>query len=75
MAATKIQKDKILRFITYYNNHEDDRKEIRRLMISECGFTRNTFYYKLAHHNYTLLELKEITKILKKYNANETPKL
>lgn len=65
MKATKREINSILRFTEFFKLQSDNNKAvIRESVMAKCGFSRNTFYYKLKNGNFRKFEIE----IIKTYN-------
>ncbi len=47
----------------YFSLDETIKVAIRNKVMNECGFSYPTFYSKLKHNNYSILERKAIESI------------
>jgi len=70
------KKKQIIRFITYYRLQDVKQKGRLRELISEtCEFKGGTFDYKMKNHNFSVLEISAIEKIIQDHKDGKTEML
>ena len=70
---TKKETTIIKKFILLYDSHNEEKKKIiRETILEKCGFTKNTFYYKLKNENYSKTEIEVLSMIITKKSKSES---
>lgn len=65
-----MENNKKFDFKKYYLALDDaDKIKVRNKIVSECGFSISSFYYKLNHNNFKKLEVVQIGLIIEELNA------